>query len=60
MIFENFFQVNALIKSQNSLKFVLIKFYVEIMNHEIEIDHVKLFVENCFDVFIELFIRICD
>ena len=30
------------------------------MNYEIEIDYVKLFVERCFDVFIELFIEICD
>ena len=60
MIFEKKFQINALIESQNSLKFVSIKFYVEIMNHEIEIDYVKLFVENCFNVFVKLFIEICD
>ena len=34
----------------------MIKFYVEIMNYEIEIDYVKLFVKNCFDVFVKLFI----
>ena len=56
MIFEKFFQINALIESQNSLKSVSIKFYVEIMSYEIEIDHIKLFVESCFDVFIKLFI----
>ena len=56
MIFENFLQINALIESQNSLKFVSIKFHVEIMNYEIEIDHVKLFAESCFNIFIELFI----
>ena len=56
MIFEKIFQINALTKSQNSLKLVSIKFHIEIMNYEIEIDYVKLFAENCFDVFIELFI----
>ena len=30
------------------------------MNYEIEIDYMKLFVENCFDVFIELLIEVCD
>ena len=56
MIFKKKIQINALIKLQNSLKFISIKFHVEIINHKIEIDHVKLFVENCFNVFIELFI----
>ena len=56
MIFKNFLEINALIKSKNLLKFVSIKFHIEIINYEIEIDYVKLFVENYFDVFIELFI----
>ena len=60
MIFENLFQINFLIETENALLFVSCYIHIQIINEKAHIRHLKALTKSLFDLLNELFVEFDD